>query len=686
MAKQVIEYLSVLPGSGKTHHIIQAILQYLSSSDPEKAHAVIYVAPTIDLIDQVAADLTRSIHKRHHHRIIPIYSQKDSFSPSRTLMVKLGAPPRTKEERILTRGAGEPGCVFLVTHECFACMPLDVPHASEIEVYFDETRSCVLEAPPIIMPAAAVDACFDILEPCNLYNDESPYHRVKGKEDGRSQAKAYLPDRTRADRSNLSRLIELIRKSRLPRYEVYLAVGKDKDLAIEKSNDPDRPSAHRFFNVALPTMMFQGYGRVLIASAWLEPSQMFFLLQNSGRFKMKNVTPEFEKDDRDCPTKTEIGEEYPRQLLLERRLRRLHLIPLTWRDKVLTKSLLRGVLVTPETKYAIQRTGNFSSIPEDDFLRIRDYLVWARHPSRRPDPKAMAPVSNKVLAAIEKAADYSTPGVQPSLYLQPLVWYIQTATQVIKKLKRTGKLGDVDPNHTRPLLCTNRNLADQGLPKGVSSIPISPGSTVMADQVYEQLPPKAHGRNNWQGHNVIVFLCALNPTPDLVRFFRDYCGKSYDYEMDFFITSCAQAIARTSIRDVNSTEDVFAILPDQYTAQRVAAAFKSIPRVLSTFSNADVEPAAKEQLLRKDTPRQEALHETKELTAKERAERQKKITTARNRARLSTDKGKKLNQLIAQRSRRRTALKNGPPPEQAAKLKAQLATLESAIAELRAQP
>ncbi|MCR4524128.1 DEAD/DEAH box helicase family protein [Bosea sp. 47.2.35] len=88
-----------------------------------------------------------------------------------------------------------------------------------------------------------------------------------------------------------------------------------------------------------------------------------------------------------------------------------------------------------------------------------------------------------------------------------------------------------------------------------------------------RLPNSPHGLNDYMGKNMVVFLSALNPTPQY-RAFLNFLGLNYEeIRRDFYYNVAYQAVLRGGIRRADGTEDQIIVVPDRGLAEWLQAIF-----------------------------------------------------------------------------------------------------------------
>lgn len=78
------------------------------------------------------------------------------------------------------------------------------------------------------------------------------------------------------------------------------------------------------------------------------------------------------------------------------------------------------------------------------------------------------------------------------------------------------------------------------------------------------------GLNDYKERNVVAFLAATNPTPDISAVLKMLLsGTDYDCDKDFTVTKAIQCIGRGNVRDQRSDEFMLAIVPTRGLAEKI---------------------------------------------------------------------------------------------------------------------
>jgi hypothetical protein len=87
------------------------------------------------------------------------------------------------------------------------------------------------------------------------------------------------------------------------------------------------------------------------------------------------------------------------------------------------------------------------------------------------------------------------------------------------------------------------------------------------------IPPsnRLHGINLYSEVNAFVHLAALNPSPQLISFYKVLLGPEYDIDQDHSIENLVQMLYRTSLRNADAKSKVLMIVPYKAQAELLQA-------------------------------------------------------------------------------------------------------------------
>lgn len=455
--------------------------------------------------------------------------------------------------------------------------------------------------------------------------------------------KDYLAQNPDGLSGSLKRVVrELAEALHNPRYQVYSVntKGLARDLeALDRGDSLDASlekhcHAHEAFKLMLPYLIFDNYHSVVLASAWLASSQLFHMLRQQeakGLVKLVNISKQLHVADahRIAMRKRDLLDDDPKEDLDTRwqkmhvRLAGVTIVPLL-DDPIdmnvepdasiieanrpaytLSKNKLSMALMTREARVALGRLDHSSA---NDRKEIAKYL------NERGFNADMIRLSTAALAKSKIASfgEPATPGghvASPSvsllhnleqshqLYLDPLLYLARAAVSIFHSL---------DPAWKKPaLFIANEKGPKDRLKNRDSGLALNP-STEKIRQITPELPLSreekaltfdaledmklirfissySHGTNEYMKSTMVAFLSAINPTPHMVNLLETLLGEKYNYQQDFLISTCGQTVARSALRDLNSSKPVTIVVPTQYLADQLRAHFEYKPRVVNTY-------------------------------------------------------------------------------------------------------
>jgi Flavivirus DEAD domain len=503
MAKQLIQYVSTSPGVGKTYSAIETIARNIEG----RSQISMYVAPTKLLLSEIAEALRARLDERFHRKILMFVSDG---STSGTIQNSVNAFLTGDKDLEGKRARIRPeGCVLLLTHQGFMTMS-EVSRCGEIQLFFDEARKCVAERQRIVLDSVdQSEAIASVCSKIEFLADASQFKRISAEPDAykrlvRQNEKKNL----RLDKSQLDKLKPYLRAASNPRLEVFFRYHR-------KGNKPSL----NFFEVILPSRIFEGFQSVMLMSAFFEDSQMFNLLKSNKRVRLKNVTEEIENYE-------------TRQLEILSRYTRVDIVPLTsMTDSLRISDLNEGLLISRLRKDLVERLTDLGYTTRRSLNKMKKYVA-------EPHRYELDARERRALRLIQKNPDV--------FIMNPMDWYLSKSRGVIRAWKKNYHV------HGKPLLILNKKQA-RAQSERQSSV-----------DRWEILSTSVQGLNAYNDRNVVAFIAAINPSPALIEFYR-HVMPDYDFQRDHVADVCIQCVCRTSVRDVDSKSRVLAIVPDMKT-------------------------------------------------------------------------------------------------------------------------
>lgn len=559
--KDILHYIDAGPGSGKTHHARSEMTKDLSS-----VHFM--VVPTHLLADQIVVELlvkekTGGLKPVSKDRVFKIGAAVKSspnlrginlqdvpFSPyidaygeaytdayateestddddrlpsdeadvfsekDKALVKSVTIHPQyrsTIAETIVDLVADRERCplgtIVVMTHEAFLRLPPELPRRSRIRVFFDEARKFIMQVTSSVKIVGARDTA--ALEHfLTTHRDREFATKIKKKV---KIASAGNPEfiLIRLDRTEQpGQIAKALTSSNVNRGKEHIAlmeilkVAQDRmmDVYVSLKDTSDKVRNIRMFEVhkvAVPSRVFCGYRSVLLMSANFTASQMFHLLNNAPQV---TLVPLFS-----------VNKELRRIManritILSESSSRAVIVPLTLETAKISRGRIRDDMLIPTT-------AKKSFI--EDYKEIKASADWSE--------------SNLAKLVVKHGG---------TLHLVP--WLLQKALAKVERLRKKNLV-----KGGNALVVLNKGF--EYLLQGVEGV--------------EVMSTHSHGLNKHSGKNTIIYLPAINPTPEICRLFSILIP-AYQPDLDYAGEACLQAVTRTSLRDPSAKGRVYIILPD----------------------------------------------------------------------------------------------------------------------------
>lgn len=526
-----IEYISVIPGAGKTRWAARYILDNAVS----KKSILLYVAPTNTLLNQVLnveiARLNDNDDNRVQYadvgneklpwfRVISADSAPDHVNICKTLTTVLNGGS--------TQGyrSAKPGDCLFITHQAFLNLA-GLRSRKRIEVIFDEAGSFTIQSRKIKLDPVSLRVFHEYVDftVCS---------------DGKGQKTEYrrLRLRKEADWDHIPHIqldkdfVALLERLKSRRYDVYTINNRGDD--------------HLFFDVVSPTRIFRGFKRAVVMSAFFESSEMYHILAKRNRMVCINEELDMDRMRR----------------ILKNRYSKVVLHPVAVARKsavtgeslpILTKTLLHGNLLVTDKQYKM-------------LLAFR--ARWRSHLGQRNTAVTLIKLLRQGLSYLDSRSEFSMAlrelknklrGAFGNPTMDPLEIFLDISTGILDEHDAISTA-----NGGAALLVINKGLTRK--------------QQHLAEQ-FEVISPRSHGMNQWSDRTALVFLGAFNPTPTMAKFFKFYIPK-YNPTFEWVGNTALQNMNRTCIRDPNNINVVHAVLPDELIAKYVADQLGGVPKVM----------------------------------------------------------------------------------------------------------
>jgi len=509
-----LNYISVLPGSGKTHWAINRIL----NNDASTGFITLYVAPTVKLLREVHKNLLEKIEK--HKRQVKLICSEDSVSS-----VLLSNQFKNKLAN------AKEGDVFLITHALYSNLS-EFPYGikQKICLLFDEASEFSIQHTGLKLDYDTALYFRDNVNAELYLKSPDAYESLKTKKAGYKvpadiffdYRKMYVPKWSRKrkyhdtpnfnSKNTNTEVNSLIKRMKDNRFSVY---------AIEQS------SRFSFFNFMSPDFAFSGINEVFLMSAFFELSELFHILSKNYHLIDRSAEVEPERIE-------EIRQNY----------KRLRLVPVTSSNRLLSSFLLKKCLSFSET--LPQKAIDKAEAQLNEILKIYKEALEGQNEN------------NALLADLQNEADFNIKQKDYVKYVLPFLSKRVDPTDlkypIFKILERGLMITNKIKTETKPLLVVN-NFQTRFVTEEVHN-------------KAELISVKSHGLNVYSDKKVLMFFAALNPSPAIKRFYSEYIP-NFSIPKQWIAANALQAVARTSLRLPENKDKIYLILYSEKTAKLI---------------------------------------------------------------------------------------------------------------------
>lgn len=496
-----VGYISAIPSLGKTHWARKQMVTNLLNGQSS-----LYVAPTIRLLDEVYARLRKSLTPKQFKRVFNINHETCSGGVANVIRKRLSKPDPQ-------------GRIVLITHDSF----LDLQYHSafaELDVFFDEARKVVVRGAQVKLTATVSQALFSRLFQFEPRAEGASFRKVTCRPNAEKILRkhpGFSGDATLVEQ--FAHIRQLLRKAADPRMEVFLRFPKEGDELVN-SGDVFLMKDHNFYEVILPSRIFEGFRKVTVLAAHFEDSQMYHLLKESNHTQL-------------IPIEWGQTVEGSRYANLVARYQSVTVVPLTMQYQALSMHKLTQSVMAPLR----EREKILSSLKTKS-------VSWIRTALRKQKQSTAYTLEKNQLKDMKylKSLGY--------IEFDPLAWHIRAFKQVLDAWSMTSTVQGL------PLVMMNNRFTDK---KSSSYLKL------LRDEQQkpwaELLPFMNHGLNEFDTQNVLGFLAAINPDSAMVEFYRERLP-DYSFEHDHVADICVQSACRLSVRDPDSEDEVLVVVPD----------------------------------------------------------------------------------------------------------------------------
>jgi hypothetical protein len=528
-----INYVSASPGTGKTKAAIEFMRRHIErGSRGKRPGYIFYVAPTRELLKQTILNLEKVIPKQQMLRRVRAAYSTGSVAASnideqvyRILDGYANDGSRTKEF--------PEGSIIFLTHQTFIELR-DHPKFANTTVIFDEARQWVTMVDHMKLEGSAEKFFNELFDLVSLDTWGVPHKtiRVIQAVNIPEERKVKLLSGSKSARvfKELDALHrQLLKKDGVPtRMEAYAMIH-------------GRGSSKRMIQVKLPSSPFVGFQRVFILSAAFTTSQMFHLLLREG-VPLNDATEAF------MDQYLEGGYKKVSETVASRHS---HVVILP--------------LMADGGMPAIGQLHNGVLIPSDEMLSVNDGV------------SKLQISMGDVRSALSLVRNPGTGNL--SWKQKKALGLLRTKKCVTDILKWQLKKSDT---------IARKWFSKHGRPsKGVLFVNEDFRGYKYDTDLFEYLShAKAEGRNDFQESNLIVFLAAVNPRPELARVL-DVLLRDLDYnsDEDYVVDRAIQCLGRGNVRNHNAKDaKMLVIVPTRGLAYRIKNRMGGHPKVLDAYT------------------------------------------------------------------------------------------------------
>jgi hypothetical protein len=516
MKDLVVNYVDAPPGTGKTRACLELMRRHVKSgASGDPVGYIFYVAPTLDLLRQTIAGLHERLPRKLHSFIRAVRGSEQTMGRDRTEH-QVYALLNGRHDSKLDIEPFVHGSILFLTHATFLKLKRHKKFG-QTRVIFDESRKWVVQQ-TLRMDEPGVKDLFNALFVVRPLKDYAGINELVARAVPENQKRHLISTKHSArEFKKLDMLHTSLSSGAGPvRLRVY-AVTNGKVM----------------LQIMLPSHPFVGFKDVHILSAAFERSQMYHLFR-SENIILQNVTRPF--------MNTYLDQGYGMALdAIGERQSKLELVPLLADTGVPSKyQLSSGVVLPKKNVLALTKTKNELGIATGD---MRDVVAHLK------DPVFNAGIlkDNHRKLVIK----FGELRAQTSI----LDWQLRTAERLARQW--FSKYGQ--PH--KGLLFLNKNDEDVSTSKRLFT-KVSLG--------------KAEGNNGYQSSNLVVFLAAVNPTPQTSTILNAIIPE-YDADEDYVIDKAVQCIGRGNIRNHDSDEKMLAIVSTMKMAESIARQMNHAP-------------------------------------------------------------------------------------------------------------
>lgn len=506
--------LDSLPGAGKTEYFVKTVFS-------DSTETLVYAAPSLELLQETANRVQGTTRNSYllSHREVKVNGNMVNLTEggvAKNLADLLGiseSPNLAKQ-----------GSVILTTHEALMTLP-DGKLAHRAHLFFDEARKCLTAEVQVSLDEDMVGAfikTFGVVKERQVEGSDYTICQVTTTPSKKLMDALFVKFKSRgvvfADlKVTLDKYTGAAKKGR---FDVKLLLPRRIKQVV------------RLFVFLRPDRLFQGFEKVTFLAAHFKDSQMYHLLKQSG-FEFALVEDEMSESVRK-------RSEALKQALASR----LKVIPLCANlpRATLTNNALAKELAVPISFETIMNSAEFIKSKHKGMLEtFKAPLLWV--------------LIREALSVITKLNPQGLPLIVKNK--RSYVWHNQMC-----------------PNNSMDMLINNYQGAGFNAHSDMARVQdywkqfirtkLGVGSEERIGEVLDQVV--LHGLNKYKDRNAVIHLAAINPSPMVIQFYKNYIP-GYDYMSDYTIDAVVQTIYRTSLRNPNDEGPVYLAVAGEETVE-----------------------------------------------------------------------------------------------------------------------
>lgn len=564
-----IEYLDATPAAGKTREARRLITHHLLGESPS---IFVYAAPTHALLDEVELSLRDAVGKDIYDvQAVRVYPGKSPTAQYSYLMGLMSDSVAKKlmEPKAYERAKADKKNVraILCTHECLIQAPRDTSNESNsATIIFDEARNCVLRDLEVKVSKQALRHINDVFE---LRELERNTNEVVIDGESYTSTLSSLSSKGFPDPSKLMKKFGVGELKDLPKYVLGLyrmkevCMGGRADVLIETLVPTRSRVDQQAYIVGLsrPSSIFEGYGRVIVMSAYFTHSQMYHLLLNAHVGHQRG-----EQIFNLVPYKASDVFQRMSDLITENSLRNLRvgaLLKDTRSGKLTSTFLSSGMVVTPKLQEALIERGQlkkaevikcaFEKLPVPGLTEKENKVLWA--------------CANPPLFSLHRIAFEALTNAKVETALCFTNAFGSNSTGAIYKVGKEKVINTVDFMQTVPLSLMRDAYKPQ---RKYVTKPMQMHLAEATARRFFVIPKSTSvlGLNSYDHLKAFVHLAALNPKPAVARVLKRVLP-NYEPDLDYSISNIIQTMYRTSLRNPDSKEEVFCLVLSEWIIEQI---------------------------------------------------------------------------------------------------------------------